>query len=339
MNSEQQTEFIQRLAELAESGMPLPQGLRQASSESRFAKVSKHLRTVADHLESGGDWNEVLANDQNQIPKHVMGVIRGGIRCGNLGTALNNLLDQERTYRDHFRKLLSTLAYPLILLTATSCLLIAAMLLIVRPMADVFGDFGTELPAFTALWISLANQLPQYLLGGFVCFVVIVLAIRLLGGQSGWMRFLAEIPIFGPMIHFAGVAQMLRLLQIFVEQQVPLPEALRLTADGVMDANVRRVTAWLADGVESGVPMSDLVEATPRLPMTIASFLRWGENHNALAESMQSAYESLEGRIHLKGAIVTVVVGPLLLVFIGVAVGSLALAMFMPLISLIQNLT
>ena len=339
LKAAEQRVLVERLAELADSGMPLPAGLKAAAAETRSLRLASQFRGLAKEFERGGTWDAAsLAEANSSLPIHVLGAIRAGIRSGNLGTALNGLIDQDRTYRDVWRRLAMAVAYPLILLVFTLLLLVVAMVLIVRPMKEVFTDFGAELPLTTQMWIRLSNDLPMVLCLSAGVFLITMLAIRFIGGRVAWARFLSGIPVFGPMIHLAGVAQMLRLLEVMCSQQIPLAEALRLTSNGAADANMRFVTQWLSRGVEAGVPLSDLMDSTPRIPATIVPLIRWGEQHGAMGEALRSCYEMLEGSIQQRGSTVSTLLGPLMLIFVGVAIGMLAIAMFLPLVSLIQNL-
>lgn len=339
LSSAEHQEFVERIAELARSGMPLPEGLRAAARESSSRRLAGQLTRLAHRFEAGANWEAVLEPGATSIAPHVLGVIRAGIRSGNLSEALDSLIDQDRAYRDTWRQLYSTLAYPAVLCIFTFGLMLATLLLIVPQMKQIFSEFGTELPAATLVWIRLGDTLPVVMLVGSIALAVFLAAIRIFGGASGWMRFMASIPIVGPMVHFAGISQMLRLLEIMLSHGIPLPDALQLASAGASDANVKVLATWLATGTEKGMSLAALMESTPRLPALIVPVVRWGEANGAIGSAMRSAYELLEGRIGLRSSLLSILVGPLLLIFLGLALGSLIVAMFMPLISLIQNLT
>ena len=340
LTSKEQRYVLERLAELCRSGVPLAEGLRAAGNEAKSRSLKLHLSRLASEIESGTRWDEQLSETGTSgLPDHVLGIIRAGLQAGNLGDALDALVDQDRAYRDVKRHLFSSLAYPAFMVVVTLAVVVAALLFIVRPMEDLLVDFGTELPMTTQFWIAIANELPEKLLVFSVVIVALLLAVRLVGGRIGWRRFVAGIPVLGALIHFAGVAQMLRLLQIMVASETPLPAALRLTSSGTTDAHMQFVAQWLADGTEAGASLSELVASTPRLPESIVPILEWGESSGALNEALQNAYEMLEGRIRLQGSLLSVLLGPLLLIFVAITLGLLVLAMFMPMVSLIQNLT
>jgi len=340
LRSAEQRELVERLAELAQSGMPLPSGLRAAADETKSWRLAGHFRKLASNFEAGANWDAGSLDESNSsLPPHVLGAIRAGIRSGNLGDALDGLVDQDRSYREVWRELWLAIAYPLTIVVATMVLFVLALVLIVRPMKEIFDDFGTELPLATQIWIQLSEEIPAFAAVFTIGCVVILGAVRLIGGRVGWSRFVSSIPVFGPLIHLAGVAQMLRLLEVMLAQQMPLAEALDLTSSGAADANMRFVTRWLGKGVEAGVPLSRLIDSTPRIPPAIVPIISWGEQHGSLPQALRSAYEMLEGRIRTRGSSIATFLGPLMLIFVGVVMGFMVISMLMPLVSIIQNLT
>jgi len=330
---------MQQLAELSQSGMPLPEGLRCAAEESHSRAFARQLRRLAADLESGVSWEGVLASDKHGFSPHLMELIRAGLRSGNLGDALTGLVDHHRQRRDVWRQLVWAMAYPLVVFGFALSLLLLALLYLVPAMAEIFADFGTNLPAFTLFWINLARVFPPLFFCSVLGFLILLLLVRMFGGAVGWNRFVASIPMFGPMIHWASVAEMMRLLQICTVQEVRLPEALRLTASAVGNANMSRVSNWLADGTERGMSLAKMLDATPRIPNFIVPVIQWGEQHSALEEAFGNVHELLIGRIRMRSSLLSGILAPLIFIFIAVTVGGLVIGMFMPLVSLIQNLT
>ncbi len=337
--SDDQLRWMQQLAELSQSGMPLPEGLRCAAEESHSRAFARQLRRLAADLESGASWEGVLASDKHGFSPHLMELIRAGLRSGNLGDALNGLVDHHRQRRDVWRQLVWAMAYPLVVFGFALSLLLLALLYLVPAMAEIFADFGTNLPAFTVFWINLARVFPPLFFCSVLGFLILLLLVRMFGGAVGWNRFVASIPVFGPMIHWASVAEMMRLLQICTTQEVRLPEALRLTASAVGNANMSRVSNWLADGTQRGISLAKMLDATPRIPNFIVPVIQWGEQHSALEEALANVHELLIGRIRMRSSLLSGILAPLIFIFIAATVGGLVIGMFMPLVSLIQNLT
>jgi type II secretory pathway component PulF len=126
------------------------------------------------------------------------------------------------------------------------------------------------------------------------------------------------------------------LLRVLLEQHVPLPDALRLTAAGVSDANVAEVSRTLADGTAAGQPLSDLLAATSRMPALMVPLVRWGEQTDRLPEALAAIGETAEGRVRLGTAMLVTVFPPVAFVFLGAAVLGLMAVICLPLYSVIQ---
>ena len=339
LGSKEEQEFLDRLSEIARSGLPIAEGLRAAAQEVPSRRLQDQFVSLAEQSEAGAGWEDILQAETCGVRPHVLGILRAGIRSGKLADALDSLVDQQRVYHDIRRHLFSVFAYPAVLCVAAFGLFLLVSLFVVPEFEVLYGAFGIEVPAATVVWLDISKFLPKVLLAGFGALVVIVIAVRLIFGRSGWMRFVAAIPILGTLVHFAGVSQMLRLLAILLRQQMPLPQALELTTSGVANAHVQELTSDFAEGVAGGISFSKLVDGTPDMPGCISPLLAWGESNDRLPKAVKDAHELLEGYIRLHQSIIALVLGPLLLVLIAGVLGSLVTGLVQPMISLIQNLT
>jgi len=203
----------------------------------------------------------------------------------------------------------------------------------------MFEEFGLKLPALTVhlFWIcDVAAHLAPPCLAGIAIAAV---GLRLIGGRAGWSWLLGNLPLVGLPWHWSGVAEMLRCLSLLVGHRVPLPEALRLTADGIADAYVARQCRALAQRVERGQSLTMSLINLRSLPLSIVPLVRWGEQGDLLSEGLRSAAEMIEGRLSLRTATLVQIVPPLVYVMILVFVGSGIGALFLPMISLIQGLS
>jgi type II secretory pathway component PulF len=124
-----------------------------------------------------------------------------------------------------------------------------------------------------------------------------------------------------------------------VQYHIPLPEALRLTADGVSDAYIAEQCRKLASRVEGGSSLTMSLVKLRTLPLSIVPLVRWGERNNALDEALRSSAELIEGRLRSRTHVVAQIVPPLVFITVGVSLASAVLALFLPLISLIQGLS
>ena len=146
-------------------------------------------------------------------------------------------------------------------------------------------------------------------------------------------------PLIGAAWHWTGVAEMLRCLGLLAEYRVALPEALRLTADGIVDAYVGEQCRKLATCVEQGRSLTMALVDLRTLPLSIVPLIRCGEQQGQLASSLRSAAEMLESRLKVRTHVLVQIVPPLVFIFVGISLASAVIALYLPMISLIQGLT
>ncbi len=245
------------IADVAVVGLPLAEGLRAAATETRNRRVAAELRWIASQIESGRPVEDVLGAPQLRLPGYVAGLIRAALRTGRLGEVLVELVDHQQTVRDMWRTTRAALAYPMALFMLALAIGLGVEVYLVGPMCAMFEEFGLVLPTVTEVLIWGHREGIPWLLGTGAVFVLVVAIFRLFGGRARWRRCLSTVPIIGVLWHWSGVAELSRVLAVLTEQDIPLPEALRLAADGVHDANMSEVSRDLAAGVEQGSALSE----------------------------------------------------------------------------------
>ena len=338
LSNNQTHELTAHLREIAASGMPLAAGFRAAAEETGSRRLARSYRRIAAGLDAGAAWEDLFLRNVAAVPSYVLGVIQAGMRAGDLPGTLDALADQQRIRRDVRRKVRGAIAYPITLMAALTLLYGLAYAWLVPLFRRIFDDFDTELPAATRILLQSSEQVVPFLAVAVVSLVAVCFAVRAIGGPVTWARLVSSIPLFGPLIHWAGVTEMSRLLQILVQQHVPLPEALEITARGVADANVADVTRWLARGTRDGLRLASMIEATPRLPGELLPVLSRGQSTGRLDEALANVTEMFEARIQLRVSLLNLILPPLILIVVAGGVCWFLVALFLPLVALVQNL-
>jgi type IV pilus assembly protein PilC len=327
-----------RAAHLATAEMPLPAGLRAAAQESESPRLSAALRSLASQMERGKTLDECLASAR-KLPPYVAGLIRAAQRTGDMGLTLATWTENRRSAHHHWRTALAALAYPALSLMLAAAIFLFFQTMIVPTFRRMFEGFGLKLPAATELLFTTTRFFELFLVPFLIGVVIAASAIRLFAGNLGWSWLLSSMPLLGKVWHWTGVIEMLRGLSLLVQKRVPLPEALRLTANGISDSYVATQCQKLATRVESGSSLTMSLVQLRTLPLSIAPLVRWGEQHDSLDEALRSAAEMIESRLRLRTTLLAQVVPPLVFVFVAICVASTFVSLFLPLISLIQGLS
>jgi type II secretory pathway component PulF len=340
-------ELLGHFAQVSMSLAPLSDGLRAAATEATNHRVSSALRYLAAEIEHGRRPEEVLADPTLRMPSHVRGIVASAIRTGRLGSALDELIEHHRSFRLMFWSIVSSVAYPLIVLCMALVVLLFVLIVVVPPFETLFEDFQLRLPAATTTlmhasktttWLVFSPAKWVLFIGLLAMLVVMYLTASGRGGARA-QRLFEMMPVVGPLWSWAGASSFMHLLATLLEQDIPLPEALRYAADGMKKADLREAGVWLALGIERGQLLSDLVESSSCLPMSSVPVLRWGEKTSSLAEAARSLSTLFADRVTNRTAWLRSASPPFVYLFIVTTLGFAITSLFMPIISLIQSLT
>ena len=368
------TELADRLAELTAAGLALPDGLRAAAEDVSSRRLAGVLRLIAAELQSGASLDVALGRLDRQLPAYVQGVVRAGIRSGELPAMLSQLAQADRRSRQLWREIRLALAYPAVLLAMMTALLLFVALFVVPQFETIYADFDTELPmltnavlditrVFSALFEStIVRMLFAFAVGVFVLYVAMRIALacswslvdpttlRSITRARGevslvtaplriWPgRIMTTFPMFGPMLAWSQVATWARLLAVLVEARVPLPDALSLAATAMRSANMADLSQRLATGVRGGSMLSDEIRGLWWLPMSMWPITAWGEKSGELPQALRTLAEMYEGRVRLRASLIRQVAPPVFFIFIASFAMFTLGAVFAPLVSLIQQL-
>jgi type II secretory pathway component PulF len=222
---------------------------------------------------------------------------------------------------------------------AVSGLTAIVFALVVPQFRLLLDEVYSAVPPPTQFLLWIYDTVGPAILPCLAAIAVLLLVVRMFGGPARWRRLMWGIPIFGRLFSWSGTSELARLLKILLRQDIPLPEALRLSSEGVHDANVSLAALALAADVESGSTLHDALIHTARLPASMIPVVRWGETTDNLPDALQAASEMFDGRVRLRALWLTTVLPPLTFILVGVLILIVVGCLFLPLLSLIRMLT
>jgi type IV pilus assembly protein PilC len=340
--SEGGAELGVQLAELAKTGLPLAPGLRAMATElggRRGRRAARALVRVADRLDSGVPLDTAMEMEGRRFPQHLRGLVQAGIQTGRLGEAMEEFVTLEQNRLALRRRIRLSLTYPAILFALGSAILLLFYTMAVPQFAKIYADFGPDLPPLTTLVISFAKYRGwQYFA---VCGLVLlaIFLVRALGWPAEAQRIVDRIPIFGSIGRWAGAAEFARLAAVMLDQQVPLPEAFRLTTLGMRRGDYRLACRDVAIQLEAGRPLWDCLAPHPQVPRSLRPFVQWGDQTPSLAAGFRAAAEMFESRARLYTTIFNRMAPPLVFIFIWSLLGLTIIALFIPMVRIIMLLS
>jgi type II secretory pathway component PulF len=334
-------ELSRQIADLTRAGLPLAAGLAALSEELPRGRLRRSMSDLARALEAGAPLDQAIGDQKERIPSHLQGLVVAGIRSGRIADVLARFSSFAGLGVELKRRLVLSLAYPLLTLAITLGLFFFVSTFVVQQFEQIFKDFSIPLPALT-IFIILSARVVNRACGPFgvviLSLVVAWLAARLVLKPAVRRGLSTQLPLFGPISAATRLSEFCHLLALLLEGQLPLPEALRLTGEGLQDSDMDRSCGIMAREVESGRSFAQAMSKLQRFPPGLPRLLGWAENRMSLSELLHLAGVLFEtqarSRATLAATTVTVVCVIMVLALIMVIPG-----LFLPLITLISALS
>jgi general secretion pathway protein F len=339
LSPEEATELAARVAELTRAGLPLGSGLRALAGELSSRRLAHVMLALADRLDAGDDLVAAIDALDSRLPPHVRGLVLAGLHSGRLPEVLEEYVDLERSQADLHRRLWASLLYPFVLLASLAALVVVARVFIIGGFVAIYHDFNASLPLITQWFIASSWSMTWGMLA-MVVIAALVPTLLAAAPHAGWLwPLLYKIPMIGPVLRWSHLAQFGRLMDMLLGQQVPLPDALQLAADGMRDSNLAAACRNVADEVGQGRVLYESLADRRQFPASMIPVVEWGQRAPALPDAFRAVADMFEGRVRSQSPLLEAVLLPVMLLVIIAFAGTFVLAMMMPMISLISRLS
>jgi type IV pilus assembly protein PilC len=369
------TAFTRQLSILQDAGLPILRSLRILAGQSKPGRLKNSLEDTCDEIEAGSTLSEAMAKSPKCFNRLYVNMIKAGEAGGALELILQRLADFQERAESLKRKVKSAMIYPIVVVSVAVSILTFIMIKIVPEFEKIFAEFDLELPPMTLMLVALSNWCVTYwyLIPGIP--ISIWLTIKLIRkfkhGRIGWDQFVLKVPIFGPLIEKNILARTTRTLGTLVASGVPILEALNITRDTAGNATFERlymkVTEAIREGEAIAKPMKEhsvpgfhpmaaffwfcfiggpiglliyLLKYKQRIVDDIVvNMVDVGEETGELDTMLYKVADTYDEEVAVLTEGLTKLMEPLLILFLGGAVGFIVIALFVPLVKLIEGLS
>jgi type II secretory pathway component PulF len=334
-------ELSRQIAGLSASGLPLARGLQALGEELPRGRLRRSMNELAASLESGVTLDEALHEQKNRIPPHLRGLVIAGLKSGRLGDTLSRFSEYVAIGTELERRLWLNLAYPILTVGTAMALFFFVCVILVGQFERIYRDFNIPLPGMTIALITIARIVntawaPTILVAGILVFGW--LAGRLFLTAPIRRAIAGRLPLIGRVWRATSLAEFCHLLALLLESRLPLPEALRLTGEGVQDSDVDASCRVMASQVESGRSLARAMEKVWLFPFGLPRLVRWAETQESLPEVLHMAGAMFEARGRAYASFMGTVLNVLCVLIVFQMVWFVP-ALFLPLITLISRLS
>lgn len=331
--------FSRQIATMLKSGVPIVTSMEIISGGQKNPKMAQLVNAIRTDIESGSSLSESLAKHPVQFDELYRNLVKAGESAGVLDT----VLDTVATYKENIEtlkgKIKKAMFYPAMVVAVA--LLVSAILLVfvVPQFQEVFANFGAELPAFTLMIIKLSDFMVKWwwlifgsVAGGIVAFIA--LKKRSPAMQHFLDRVILKIPVVGKIMHEAALARFARTLAVTFAAGVPLVEALDTVAGATGNTVYEKAVLRVRDDVAVGYQVNVAMKQTGLFPHMVTQMTAIGEEAGALDTMLYKVAEFYEQEVNNAVDALASLLEPLIVVMLGVIVGSMVVAMYLPIFKL-----
>jgi type IV pilus assembly protein PilC len=336
--------FTRQLATLIDAGLPLLRSLNVLAKQERNKVFKNTINKLADAVQGGNTFSDALALHPRVFNNLYVNMVKAGEVGGVLELVLNRLSEFQEKAAKVKNKVIGAMVYPIIVITMAVGIMGFLLVFIVPKFEAIFHDMlgDKPLPPITTFVIGASNLVKNHgliLLGAVIATVAIYKFI----GRTGGGRFMIDsfklrMPLFGDLNRKTAISRFARTLGTLVTSGVPILQALNITRETAGNAAIASAISEVHDSVKEGESIVQPLEASRAFPPMVVSMVDVGEETGKLPEMLLKIADVYDDEVDNAVARLTSMLEPIMIVFLALIVGTIVLALFTPLISIISGL-
>jgi len=334
------TTFTRQLATLVDAGLPLLRGLRVLEKQERNQTLKGILGELALAIEGGSTFSEALAQHPKVFNRLFVNMVKAGELGGVLEVVLKRLAEFSEKAQKIKGKVKAALFYPVAVLIVAVGIMVLLLTFVVPKFRDVFSGMGFPLPGFTLFVLAVSDIVKNNILatlGSIAVFVIIFLILinKTKSGRLIWDKVKLKMPPMGQVVTKVSISRFTRTLGTLVSSGVPILQALTIVKETAGNVIISNAVAKVHESVKEGETITAPLESSGVFPPMVVSMVDVGEQTGALPEMLLKIAENYDEEVDNAVSAMTSLLEPIMIVFLALIVGSIVIAMFLPLIKMI----
>ncbi len=331
--------FARQVTTMMRSGVPMVQSLQMIAGSGDNPSVRDLVKRIAADIEAGSSFGEALARHPKYFDKLFVNLVKAGEQAGTLET----MLDKVATYKEKSEslkgKIKKALMYPVIVIIAAVVVSAILLIWVIPQFKEVFSSFGADLPAFTLWVIQLSDWLQAYwwmpLLGMSAIGYAFSTAKRKSKKFDRFIDLLSlRLPIVGNILNLSAIARFSRTLATMFAAGVPLVESMESVAGATGNALYEEATYRIQEDIARGVQLNTAMLTTQIFPNFVIQMTRIGEESGRVEDMLGKVADYYEEQVDNLVDTLSKQIEPLIMAVLGVIVGGLVIAMYLPIFKL-----
>ena len=336
--------FTRQLATLIDAGLPLLKGLEVLGKQEKDEVLRRIISNLSEAVQGGSTFSESLGQHPKIFSRLFVNMVKAGELGGVLEVVLNRLAEFQEKAQKLKNKVVSAMTYPVIVLGIAMLILVFLLTFIVPKFEQIFKDLlgNKPLPDLTRFVMGLsATAVSNW-------YILVLLAV---GAAVGWKslnssekgrvfidKTVLKLPLFGDLMRKSSISRFTRTLGTLVTSGVPILQALLITRETAGNSIVAEAVMKVHDAVKEGESIVTPLEASGVFPAMVISMVDVGEETGQLPDMLLKIAEVYDDEVDSTVDALTALLEPLMIVFLAVVVGTIVVALFMPMVELLKNM-
>ncbi len=323
--------FSRQIGAFVRAGIPIVdaiQTVREGTDNERFRDV---LQDIAEQIQTGIPFSEALGRHGDVFPNYYIGILRSAEITGQLDVVLDQLSAYLERDLESRQKLKSALTYPMIVLVMSIVTVVILVAFVLPRFTGFFKEFDAKLPLPTQILLDFSDFTQQWwwliVGGGAAIFTAIYLFLKTERGQHTKDRIFLRMPLIGDVVQYAVIERFCRIISAMMKAGVPLPEAMQAAIEGANNKVYEYALATAREAMLEGEGMAGPITDSGLFPAAATQMLRVGEDTGTLDAQLDSAANYYARELDYKLKKLTSLAEPAIIIFMGVVVGFVAVAL------------
>lgn len=337
------TIFTRQLATLIGAGLPLVRSLNILRDQIKKGTFWDVIDNLAQQVEAGGTFSDSLLKYPNIFSKLFVNTVKAGEAGGVLEIVLTRLAEfNEKTERLR-AKIKAALVYPILVIGIALTVLGFLIIFVIPKFMELYADIGTELPIPTLILLKISDFLQHRWIIGVIFIIGLIIGYKLLT-RLPVIRYLIDklklqLPVSGVLIQKVAIARFSRTLGTLISSGVPILQALMITKDTAGNEVIARSLGIVHDSIREGESIAGPLAKARMFPLMVVNMINVGEETGSLDQMLNKIADTFDDEVDDTVSALTSLLEPLLIVFMGLLVGGIVIAMFLPLVKLLTTLS
>ncbi|MGB3975514.1 MAG: type II secretion system F family protein [bacterium] len=335
--------FTRTFATMVDAGLPLVQCLEILAEQTENPRFSKAIQDIGQSVESGSTYADALRKHPKIFDDLYCNMVEAGETGGILDTILNRLAGYMEKSITLKRQVRSALVYPSVIVAVAVGVVTFLMYAVVPTFAEIFRSLGATLPIPTQIVIAMSNFVQKNIFILIALIIGAVIGFRYVRktekGRKTTDAMLLKMPIFGLLLRKVAVAKFTRTLSTLIASGVPILEGLEITAKTSGNKIIEDAILKTRVSISEGKTISEPLAATEVFPPMVTQMIAVGETTGALDSMLEKIADFYDEEVDITVQNLTQLLEPAMMVFLGASVGFLVISMYMPMFSLVGELS